>query len=96
MVVAKILKLPGLSKKVCLTITEHDIKLGRRNESSRCPVARVLHRLGYTGINVWVTRTSFVDPNTDKWVSKDNPPELQEFIQKFDTKQEVEPATFYI
>jgi hypothetical protein len=84
------------NKALRITILDGDIQLGRRNDPCRCPIARSMQRAGYKSVHIWVTRMSFLDPKTDQFIEKLNPENLQNFIKAFDSKQKIEPTTFYI
>ena len=50
------------TKKIEILISKEEINNGLRNKSDGCPVALALKKLGYTHINVWANRISFLDP----------------------------------
>jgi hypothetical protein len=86
------LTLPAL--EIC--VTAEDIAQGKQYVSHSCPVALSLKRQGYCGINVWVDRLSFLDPNNDTFYHYSNPFDLADFIKNFDRKRDVQPASFYL
>lgn len=88
-----VMTLPALT----ISINEGDIKLGRRNVPSCCPIARALSRAGYKAINVWVTYLSFLDPETDTFHFVNLTSEVQQFVKNFDRdRTTAKPITFVL
>ena len=61
-----------------------------------CPIALALKRMGFSAINVWGNRASFLDPRADEFIHRSFPQEAKEFIRAFDNRKSVKPTKFHI
>ncbi len=81
-----------------ITVTEEDIKLGKRSSMAACPVALAIKRITKnTSVLIderyvsWLQRDSIKLPSM---VYKDTPADVQWFIKNFDDGVVVEPFEF--
>lgn len=82
--------------RILVRITQDDIDRGSRYKADCCPVALTLKRMGFSAINVWGDRTSFLDPQADEFIHRSLPQEATEFVRAFDNKKSVKPIRFHL
>jgi len=82
--------------RILVKITQNDIDRGARYVADCCPIALALRRMGFTAINVWTDRASFLDPQADEFLFRSFPQEAIEFVQFFDNKKSVKPTKFHL
>lgn len=83
--------------EIDLSITQEDIAMGERYNAHNCAAALALKRHFVPDANLSICAGSFlVFTNEERLFSCANPPELKDWIQRFDAGQHVEPATFHL
>lgn len=86
-----------MATRLHINVTKRDIQRGTRGRATDCPVAlaisRKLKNVDY--VSVGQTCASWY---TKEEAMKDTPlpPEVTEFIQRFDSGEPVEPIRFYL
>ena len=82
-------------KRIKVTVTAADIKLGCAGNGGNCPVARAIQRaLKMPQIHVTTTQVwkNYANGRTIAIL----PPTVQEWIRKFDVNEKVKPFSFYL
>jgi len=80
--------------RVRVEVTEEDIRRGKRNTCTRCPVARALRRSGVISPSVYHSRAIF--GRNGQWWGGDLPQKVTDFICAFDDREPVKPFSFVI
>lgn len=80
-------------KQIHVTVTQSDIKNGRRFDPCRCPVARALRRASKERLVSAGAGFMFIGPKGRR-ILWQTPPEVKAFIIDFDQKKGVQPFEF--
>ena len=89
----------GEGEEMKITVTERDIKNGKRNDGWENPVALAVSRAVLFNEAVWMTPTtvSIVDVNTGtRLTTKRLSRKVTDFVRRFDNGEPVEPISFEI
>lgn len=80
-------------KKIRVKVTKRDIKLGLREDMTRCPVALALHHRKFKAANVCYNLIS-LDGLWYRPESIPSPKSVERFVKRFDAGKPVRPFSF--